>query len=561
MPREIAPGFMIERDARTGEDYIEVPVRGELLIDFPMFNKGTAFTQDERDSLGLQGLLPPRVVTMEQQVARVVDNYARKTSDLERYIHLISLLDRNETLFYRVLVDRLEELLPIVYTPTVGLACQQFARIFRRSRGIYLTPEDTGRVDEILSHWPFSDVRIIVVTDGQRVLGLGDLGANSMGIPIGKLSLYVAGAGIHPAGTLPVCLDVGTDNDTLLADPLYLGKPRRRVRGADYDGLVAAFMEGVAKRWPRALVQFEDFGIGNAFRLLDFYRDRACCFNDDIQGTGAVTLAGVLAGLRIINGRAGADGAGGGELAGQKVFIAGAGGAGIGIARALEGAQIWVFDSNGLLTADRRDSLLDFQKPWARAEAGGSLEEVARRVCPTVLIGVAGRPDLFTRELLGAMEGPRPLVFPLSNPTSKAECTPEQARAWTDGRALVATGSPFPDTAQCNNMYIFPGIGLGAACSGATRITNRMFTVAAQALAAMTPEGALYPRLSEVRRISVAIALAVGKEAVSAGLAEPLGEDDLRERIASTMWEPRYLPYRAAPDALSRAEALRHEVP
>jgi malate dehydrogenase (oxaloacetate-decarboxylating)(NADP+) len=383
-----------------------------------------------------------------------------------------------------------------------------------------------------------------------------------MGIPIGKLSLYVAGAGIHPGQTLPVCLDVGTDNEPLREDPLYLGTPRPRASGPEYDGLVEAFVTAALKRWPRALVQFEDFGIRNAFRLLDVYRDRVRCFNDDIQGTGAVALAGVLAGLRAVDGGAGpaGRGAGSGDLAGQRVVIAGAGSAGIGIARALEGAQTWVLDSKGLLTADRRDSLLEFQRPWARAEAPGTLVEIAKRVRPTVLIGVAGRPGLFSREVIEAMDGPRPLVFPLSNPTSQSECTPEQARAWTGGRALVATGSPFPDTAQCNNMYIFPGIGLGAACSGASRITNRMFAAAARVLVAMTPEGALYPRLSEVRKISAAIALEVGKEAFAAGLAEPIADDALRARIAETMWEPRYLPYRAGPNALTRAQALRHGV-
>ncbi len=533
--RELASGFRIAHDLGTGEEFLEVPYGGEALNNFPMFNKGTAFTAEERDALGLRGLLPPRVVTMEQQTARVLHNQSQKSTNIERYIHLISLLDRNETLFYRILVDHLEEMLPIIYTPTVGQACQQFGRIYRRARGLYFTPEDVGRIDEVLSHWPYQEVRVVVVTDGQRILGLGDLGASGMGIPIGKLSLYVAGGGIHPAHTLPVCLDVGTDNEALRADPLYLGTPKPRLAGAAYDAFVEAFVQGLLRRWPHVLLQFEDFGIGNAFRLLDRYRDRACSFNDDIQGTAVVALAGLRNAARIAGRR----------LEECRVFIAGAGSAGIGIARFLAPGQAWVFDSKGLVTSYRSE-VRDFQKPFARTEAPGSLLDAARRVRPHVLVGVSGKPGIFTKELLGCMEGARPIVFALSNPTDKAECTPSQAAEWTGGRAIVATGSPFAGTPQCNNMYAFPGIGLGLLASGARRVTDRMLLAASRRLAELAPEGGLYPRLRDIRRVSREIAFAVGREAIAEGLAEEMDDADLRTRIEAEVWEPRYLPYRPA---------------
>ncbi|MCC6741546.1 MAG: oxaloacetate-decarboxylating malate dehydrogenase, partial [Planctomycetia bacterium] len=440
MARDPRFEFRRVRDAATGKEWIETTLRGPALSDLPFLNKGTAFTAEERETLGLHGLLPPHVCTMEEQVERVLENYRRKATDLERYIYLIALLDRNETLFYRVLLDHIAEMLPIVYTPTVGQACVQFGHIYRRARGLYLTPEDAPRMDAVLANWPRPDVAAIVVTDGERILGLGDLGAGGMGISIGKLNLYTAAAGIRPERTLPVCLDTGTDNEALLADPLYLGLRHRRVRGPAYDALVEAFVTGARKRWPGVLVQFEDFGKANAARLLDAWRDRELCFNDDIQGTGAVALAGVLAALRAT----------GATLDRQRVMIAGAGSAGVGIARMLKGAPVWMLDSRGLLTADR-DGLSAAQRAFARLEPPGGLLDVARRVRPTVLIGTSTAPGLFTRDLLQAMDGPHPIVFPLSNPTSKAECTPDQAREWTGGRAVVATGSPFPGTPQCNN--------------------------------------------------------------------------------------------------------------
>jgi malic enzyme len=546
MRDEPVRGFHWRKDERTGETYIEVPIRGELLNDFPMFNKGTGFTQEERDELSLTGVLPPRVVSMELQAERVLLNLKRQATDIDRYLSLMALLDRNETLFYRVLIDHLEELLPIVYTPTVGLACQQFGRIYRRTRGIYLRPEDEERVDEILADWPFDDVRVIVVTDGERVLGLGDLGAGGMGISIGKSSLYVAAAGIHPARVLPVCLDVGTNNENLLLDALYLGQAKRRVRGPKYDALVEAFFAGVAKRFPKAMVQFEDFGMGNALRLLERFRDRASCFNDDIQGTGAVTLAGVLAALRLTGGR----------FEEQRILIAGAGSAGIGIARALSGAQIWMVDVEGLVTANR-PALTPEQRPFARNEEPGDLAAVARRVKPTVLVGVTGKAGLFTKEIVAAMDGPRPIVLPLSNPTANTECTPEQARDWTGGKAIVATGSPFPGTPQCNNVYIFPGVGLGMAASGARRVTDKMIRAAAQRLAALSPGQDLFPPMHEIRKVSRDIAFAAARTAMDEGHAERLDDDSLRARIEDEVWEPLYLRYRPSPSAKNRADLLR----
>ncbi len=533
MQQELAPGFRLCRDRETGARWVECSIDGESLESTPILNKGTGFTQEERDAFGLTGLLPPRCVSMEEQRARIMRNYRAQTTDLERYSSLAALIDRNETLFYRVLLDNLEEMLPIVYTPTVGDACKQFGRLYRRGRGIYLTPEDTYRVDEILARWQFTDVRVIVVTDGERVLGLGDLGAGGMGISIGKVSLYVAGGGIHPGRTLAVCLDTGTNNETLLADPLYLGKPRRRVRGPGYDALVEAFVRGVQKRWPKAMIQFEDFAMANAFRILDRWRGEACCFNDDIQGTGAVTRAGVLAACKLTGQR----------FEDLRILIAGAGSAGIGIGRALAGAQIWMVDVDGLLTTSR-PNLIPEQKPFARDEAPGTIAEIAKRVRPHVVIGVTGKRGTFTEEIIRAMDGPRPMVFPLSNPTSCVECTPADARAWTDGRAIVATGSPFPDTAQCNNVYIFPGVGMGVLVSNALRVTDGMVNAAAEALAALADGERLYPPMRDIREVSASVAFAVARRAIEDGVAAPQSDDAIRTAIDDAVWDPVYLPYR-----------------
>ncbi len=533
MERELAQGFRIRRDPSTGQKYLEVSLHGLQLEGSPILNKGTGFPYDEREAFGLVGLLPPRHVSFDEQAERVILNYRSQRTALDRYGALMSLLDRNETLFYRVLLDNLEEMLPIVYTPTVGEACQKFGRLYRRARGLYLTPEDTPRIDEILSRWPHDDVRVIVVTDGERVLGLGDLGAGGMGISIGKISLYVAGGGIHPAQTLAVCLDTGTNNETLLADELYLGLPRRRVRGPSYDALVDAFLRGVQRRWPKAMVQFEDFAMSNSFRILARYRDEVRCFNDDIQGTGAVALAGVLAGARI-NGQ---------RLEDLRVVICGAGSAGIGIGRALSSAQVWMLDIDGLLTTDRT-GLLPEQQPFARDEAPGKLVDVVRRVRPHVLIGVTGQPGTFTREIIEAMEGPRPMIFPLSNPNSCAECTPADARAWTNGRAIVATGSPFPETPQCNNVYVFPGIGLGVMTSEAERVTDRMVRAAAEALASLATGDDIYPEMTSIRSVSKTVAAAVAHAAVEDGVAPKFTDAELAERMEDAIWSPAYLPYR-----------------
>jgi malate dehydrogenase (oxaloacetate-decarboxylating)(NADP+) len=535
-----AHDFRVARD--DGATTLLCPVVGEHLLNFPLLNKGTAFTEREREELGLRGLLPPRVCTIEEQSARVLENYRQKPIDLERYIHLVALLDRNETLFYRVLLDHLEEMLPVVYTPTVGLACRNFGRIFRRARGLYLAPEDRGRIAEILSRRPIPRVGVIVVTDGERILGLGDLGANGMGIPIGKLSLYVAAAGIPPSEVLPVCLDTGTDREDVRNDPHYLGRRTPRLRGAAYDDLVEEFMEAASKTFPGVLIQFEDFAQANALRLLEKYRDRYLCFNDDIQGTAAVALAAILAAERTTGRR----------LAAERVVIAGAGSAGIGIARLLTAAmiesgisldrardKISLVDSKGLVTRDR-PALSPAKSEFAREQRPMTLDQVIRAAEPTVLVGVTGRGGLFTEELLGRL-GDRPLVLPLSNPTEKSECTPEAARRATGGNALIATGSPFPGTSQCNNVYVFPGVGLGVRSAGLRRVTDRHFLAAARTLAEWdagtgSNPGLLLPPIRDIRRISLRIAEAV---AAQSGISP----------IAPEMWEPAYLPYRRSPDA------------
>ncbi|MCG3135139.1 MAG: NAD-dependent malic enzyme [Planctomycetes bacterium] len=533
----IGPGLALCRDTISRARWIETSLSGAELESAPVLNKGTGFTQEERDAFGLTGLLPPRCVTMDEQKQRIMSNYRVQRSDLERYAALVALSDRNETLFYKVLLDHFDEMLPIVYTPTVGEACRQFGRLYRRGRGLYFTPETAHRMDELMGRWPWDDVRVIVVTDGERVLGLGDLGAGGMGISIGKISLYVGAGGIHPARTLPVCLDVGTNNDALLSDSLYLGRQSRRVRGAEYDALVEAFILGVQRRWPKAMIQFEDFATPNALAILERWKDRACCFNDDIQGTGAVTLAGVLAGLRITGAR----------LEDQRVLIVGAGSAGVGIGRALGrgpgGASIRMIDVNGLITASRTDITKE-QREFAADEPGGALPDVARRFRPTVLIGVTGQRGAFTREVIEAMDGERPMIFPLSNPTSCCECTPDDARAWTGGRAIVATGSPFPGTAQCNNVYVFPGIGLGVIAAEATRVTDGMVRAAAEALASLAQGERLFPPLRDIRAASSVVAHAVARRAADDGAAPPADDATLRRRIADAVWEPEYVPYR-----------------
>jgi malate dehydrogenase (oxaloacetate-decarboxylating)(NADP+) len=536
--------------------------RSTDLLHNPLLNKGTAFTDAERDALGLRGLLPPRPTTIAEQVDRVMSNYRAKPNDLERNILLSSLLERNETLFYRVVVDHLEELMPIIYTPTVGLVCQKYGQIFRHARGLYVGADDRGRVGEVLANWPRPEVRAIVVTDGERILGLGDLGANGMGIPIGKLALYTACAGVHPATTLPVTLDVGTENTKLLEDPQYMGLRRRRLRGAEYDELVDEFVTAANDRWPGVLIQFEDFGNQNAFRILERYRDRVCTFNDDIQGTAAVTLAGICSALRV----------NGGELTRQKFLFFGAGEAGVGIANLIVSALIdhgvplaqarracWLVDSKGLVVASRRD-LAPHKLAYAHEASGApDLLTALRVLSPTALIGVSGQAATFTREVLEEMAAinDRPIVFALSNPTANSECTAEEAYHWTGGRALFASGSPFMPVllegkqyvpGQANNAYVFPGIALGIIASRTRRVTDEMFAAAARVLAAEVPAAALvagliFPPLASIRAVSVKIAAAVAQVAFDQGHANVTPPLDVEALIREQVFEPVYPSY------------------
>jgi malate dehydrogenase (oxaloacetate-decarboxylating) len=558
----------------------EVPYRGTRLLRHPMYAKGTSFNAQERKDFGLEGLLPNAVSTMEQQERRVYANISRKTDALEKYIGLAALQDRNEHLFYRLLIDHVEEFLPIVYTPTVGRACQEFSHIFRRARGLWITPAHRGRIYEVLGNAPFDDVRLIVVTDNERILGLGDQGAGGMGIPIGKLALYTTAAGIHPSHTLPISLDVGTDNESLLKDELYLGWRLPRLRGPEYDSLVEEFVQAVKKRFPKALLQWEDFKKVNAFRLLDRYRKVVTCFNDDIQGTAAVATAGIMAGCRAT----------GIPFRDQRVVILGAGAAGIGIARllrdtfrraGLEGENltraIANLDSQGLVVDDTEIKDVhkrDFAWPAALATKMGlrkgaprDLLAVVRAVKPTVLIGTSAEPGTFTeavvREMARHVE--RPVIFPMSNPTSKTEAKPVDLVAWTNGRALIATGSPFDPVpyqgrmitiGQGNNVFIFPGVGLGALVAEAKEVTDGMFAVAAQRLAdevkaSDLASGSLFPSANEIRRISARIAEAVVAEARSSGVGRQIPDAEIPKAVAAMIWEPAYLPMVPVP---SRSE-------
>lgn len=528
----------------------------------PARNKGTAFSEAERDALGLRGLLPPRVCTLDQQTQRVLENLRRKPNDLEKYIFMMGLLDRNETLFYRVLLDHLTELMPIIYTPTVGQACQEYGHIFRRSRGLFITANDRGRIPRLLKNWPFDDVRVIVVTDGERILGLGDLGANGMGIPVGKLALYTACAGIHPSLCLPVTLDVGTENEALLRDPLYIGLPQRRIRGTAYDELLEEFITEAVARFPKVLVQMEDFGNANAFRLLRTYRDRLCLFNDDIQGTGAVALAGIYAALGVT----------GQKMTDQTMLFLGAGEAAIGIGNMIAAAMVegglsmeaarrrcWFLDSKGLVVSTRTD-LTEHKRLYAQDYAAlPDMLSAAEALRPTAIIGVAGQRGMFTRPVLEAMArlNARPIIFALSNPTAKQECSAEEAYTWTNGQALFASGSPSAPQmvngatlvpGQGNNAYIFPGVGLAIVAYGITRVTDSMFLAAAKTLSKMVSDddlarGSLYPPLDRIRDVSVAIAVAVAGVACQQGLAARPQPAEPLSHIRSHMYEPVYRSY------------------
>jgi malate dehydrogenase (oxaloacetate-decarboxylating) len=564
-----------------------IPHGGADLLARPLLNKDTGFDEGERQVFGLRGLLPPRMSSIEDQVSLELEHIRRKHDDLERYIGLSSLQDRNETLFYRLLLENLEEMMPIIYTPTVGRACQKFSHILRRPRGLWITPDDIDRIPELLRNirpdahtdGPAPDeIRLVVATDNERILGLGDQGAGGMGIPIGKLSLYTAGAGIYPAHTLPVCLDVGTDNEALLADPLYIGYRSKRLRGPAYDDFIEAFVAAILDVCPKAVLQWEDFKQHNAIRILDRYRGRICSFNDDIQGTGAVVLAGILAAVRAL-----------GRPIGEHRFVfLGAGAAGTGIARMVRAAMeaagvdkaaikhsIVTVDSQGLcfaardsIDADKLEFALGAEEMASYGLSGVApsdrvdFEAVVSAVKPTMLIGTSGVPGNFTEQAIREMAAhtERPVVFPLSNPTAKSEAIPSDILAWTGGRALVATGSPFDPVTldgrthivgQANNVFIFPGVGLGAIVAEARGITDEMFLLAAQTLSEMvTPErleaGALYPAVADLRAVSRRIAIRVVGQCRDCGVGRLYRDDEIEAVVDAAIWYPAYLPYRPA---------------
>jgi malate dehydrogenase (oxaloacetate-decarboxylating) len=540
--------------------------KGPTLLGTPLLNKGTAFSLREREILHLTGLLPDQVETIEQQAERTYQQFKACGTDLEKHVFLRSVQDFNETLFYRVVDDHVDEMLPIIYTPTVGKACQEFARIYRSHRGLFIGIGDQARIDEILGNVTKNNVKVIVVSDCERILGLGDQGVGGMGIPIGKLSLYTACGGISPAYTLPVVLDVGTNNPALLADPVYFGRRQERVRGAEYESFLQAFVDGVKRRWPGVILQFEDFALSNAMPLLARYRDQLCCFNDDIQGTAAVTVGTLLAACKMKGQR----------LSEQTIAFVGAGSAGCGIAEQiisamqLEGVseaqarrQVYLLNSKGLLT-DKQTGLYDFQERlshpteslahWQFSGEWPVLQEVVSNLKPTVLIGVSGKSGLFTQEIVETMYAhcAQPIIMPLSNPTSQIEAHPKDILQWTEGKALVATGSPFLPVelfdkkfpiAQCNNSYIFPGIGLGAIASKATRVTEGMLMASAQALAESAAAGQMLPPLRDVQAVSKKIAFAVGKAAQADRVAQEMSDEALREAVEANFWKPVYREY------------------
>lgn len=545
-------------------------LRGRELIDEPLWNKGTAFTEGERGDLGLYGLLPPHVESLEEQVSRSYEAYQSRKTDLDRHVYLRALQDTNEVLFYRLVVDHLAEMMPIIYTPTVGLGCQRFSEIYRRPRGLFIPYPHRDRIEEMLRNYGSSEIEAIVVTDGERILGLGDQGVGGMGIPIGKLSLYVACGGVHPKKTLPIVLDVGTNNQERIRDPHYIGWKHERITGDDYLAFIDSFVDAVKQVWPDVLLQFEDFAFQHATPLLARYRDQLCMFNDDVQGTASVALATVLSAARKA----------GSTLAEQTVAILGGGSAGCGIATQIVAAmiedglseqdarqRIYIVDRPGLLD-DAMPGLSPFQQPLAQPhdrlegwphsgpDNGISMLDVMNRAHPSALIGVSGQPGLFSEEIIRAMAAhtDRPIVFPLSNPTSRMEAAPADILSWTEGRALIATGSPIDPVsldghsypiAQCNNTYIFPALGLGVLASGAKRVSDEMIRTAARALAQTAPAlhdpaGPLLPPLPEIRTVSREIAFAVGIEAQRQGHAVKTSPDELKQKIDESFWEPAY---------------------
>ena len=562
-------------DSATGHPYWAVAKRGEALLEDPVLNKGTCFTEEEREVLDLRGLLPPGIATEEEQRARAYENFQRAGGDVQKYLFLAALQDRNETLFYRLLLDHLEEMVPIVYTPTVGRVCEQFSHIYRRPRGVYVSAQDRGHVATILKRAEVQDPRVIVVTDNEAILGIGDQGVGGMGIPIGKLSLYTAAAGIHPSRCLPLDLDVGTDNQALLDDPLYLGVSSRRLRGQAYDELVDELVDGIREVFPNALVQWEDLANRNAFRVLARHRDRILSFNDDIEGTGAVVTAGLRSALKHVGRR----------LAEERIVFFGAGASGAGCALAMrralraEGvpdaelsARVLCLDSKGLIVAGRPG--LEAEKATIAADPGLvagwktgardriALDDVARAFHPTVLVGASGRPGAFTEPIVREIRRhcARPVILPISNPTDSAEAKPSDLLEWTEGAAVVGTGSPFPpvsrngvthEIGQGNNVLVFPGVGLGALAVRARRLTDGAFAAAAEAVHRCTPitgspGESIYPPLQRLREVSREVAVAVGKRLVEEGAADARSAEQVERSVRAMIWEPVYRPYRRA---------------
>lgn len=559
-------------NTHTDPNYLYIPYAGPTLLETPLLNKGSAFSQRERESFNLAGLLPPRFETIEEQVERCYQQYSSFQDNLNKHIYLRAIQDNNETLYYRLVRDHIEEMMPIIYTPTVGDACEQFSDIYRSSRGLFISYEDRHNIDDILRNATKGKVKVIVVTDGERILGLGDQGIGGMGIPIGKLSLYTACGGISPAYTLPVMLDVGTNNEKLLNDPMYMGARHPRIGQQEYDEFLELFIKAVKRRWPNVMLQFEDFAQPNAMPLLKRYRDEICSFNDDIQGTAAVTVGTLLAACRVKGTR----------LSDQKVVFVGAGSAGCGIAEQVisqmvsEGiseeqarSQIFMVDRFGLLS-EGMQGLRDFQQAlvqsnealsqWQYSGDYASLLDVMHCAEPGIIIGVSGQPGLFTEQVIRAMASSHenPIIFPLSNPSKQVEAHPSDVLAWTQGRAIIATGSPFGTVdydgqqyviPQCNNSYIFPGIGLGAIAIKAKRITDEMLMAASETLASSSPlandgKGSLLPPLTEIESLSKRIAFAVAKVAIAQGEALEFSDEDIIKAIDNNYWHPEYRNYK-----------------
>lgn len=549
-----------------------LPYAGNNLLELPLLNKGSAFSAEERSHFNLHGLIPHAIETIEEQSQRSYQQYCAFTDDINRHIYLRNIQDTNETLFYHLIENHLTEMMPIIYTPTVGEACQRFSDIYRRHRGVFISHADRGHIDEILHNVTKKNVKVIVITDGERILGLGDQGIGGMGIPIGKLSLYTACGGISPAYTLPITLDVGTNNPQLLNDPIYMGLAQPRISGDEYYDFVDEVIAAIQRRWPDALLQFEDFAQKNAMPLLNKYRDQICCFNDDIQGTAAVVVGSLIAASR----------AAGKQLKDQVVAFLGAGSAGCGIAEQIvaqmvaEGlsdlearARIFMVDRFGLIT-NNQPNLVDFQRPlaqdavkvqdWTNSADMISLLDVVQHAKPTVLIGVSGQPGLFTEEIIKTMAShcEHPIILPLSNPTSRVEAAPSDVIAWTEGRALIATGSPFApvnyqgkiyNISQCNNSYIFPGIGLGVIAVGACRVTHAMLMASSIALAECSPKlqdisADLLPELDHIQQVSRFIAFKVAQAAMADGVAPLMSDEALAAAIEKNFWTPQYRPYK-----------------